>query len=278
MSGVLIGDAHVHFFERGFSGRYGRSPAGTGSEIGVYETLRDHHGIACTLVVGYEDAPFAAGNNTYIRDLASSRSWMATVAYVAPASNPTPDQIAGLLERGHRGVSLYVSDGASTDAMKAWHQETWEVLDVSQSIISLNITPDELHRSKELFAEHPGCQFLFSHLGLPGRHRSPPPNEEARRRIAGLLACGDMPNCWVKISGLYATSDPLHAFPHHTATPFVDAILDRYGTQRCVWGSDFSPALDHVSFAQAVSPPQLARLTPIELAAVMGGNLAALLG
>lgn len=57
----------------------------------------------------------------------------------------------------------------------------------------------------------------------------------------------------------------------------MDIILDRFGAPRCLWGSDFSPALDHVSFAQTVSTPWLERLDDDDRALVMGGNLLRLL-
>jgi predicted TIM-barrel fold metal-dependent hydrolase len=80
-----------------------------------------------------------------------------------------------------------------------------------------------------------------------------------------------------KISGLYATSDPAHLYPHESAAPFLEIVFERFGAARCCWGSDFSPALDFVSFAQTVDIPWLARLGGADFDRVMGGNLAALL-
>ena len=73
-----------------------------------------------------------------------------------------------------------------------------------------------------------------------------------RQRLALLLALADHQNVMVKISGLYAISDPSHGYPHEAARPFIDLVLERFGPSRCLWGSDFSPALEHVSFPQTV--------------------------
>ena len=92
-----------------------------------------------------------------------------------------------------------------------------------------------------------------------------------------LLRLAAFPNTMVKISGLYAVSDPAHGYPHAAAAPYIDLLLDGFSPGHCLWGSDFSPALDFVSFAQTVSNPWLDRLTPAEREGLMGGNLLSLL-
>jgi predicted TIM-barrel fold metal-dependent hydrolase len=93
-----------------------------------------------------------------------------------------------------------------------------------------------------------------------------------------LLGAAAFAHTMVKISGLYAVSDPAHGYPHAAAAPFIDVLLDRFGPERCLWGSDFSPALDYVSFAQTVTNQWLDRLNSAERNLVMAGNLRKLLG
>jgi predicted TIM-barrel fold metal-dependent hydrolase len=78
-------------------------------------------------------------------------------------------------------------------------------------------------------------------------------------------------------SGLYAVSDPPDAHPHEAAGPFVHLLLDRFGPARCLWGSDFSPAPEFVSFAETAAIPWLDRLDREEREQVMGGSLLELL-
>jgi predicted TIM-barrel fold metal-dependent hydrolase len=113
---------------------------------------------------------------------------------------------------------------------------------------------------------------------MPGRYAAPPAVADAAERLAPLLALARLPHVLVKVSGLYAISDPAHEYPHAAAAPFVDLVLDHFGPSRCLWGSDFSPALDFVSFAQTASNRWLDRLREDERTAVMGGNLLRLLG
>jgi predicted TIM-barrel fold metal-dependent hydrolase len=105
----------------------------------------------------------------------------------------------------------------------------------------------------------------------------PPSKEDAERRIDGLLRLAKSPNVRVKISGLYATSSAPAKLPHASAQPFIDAILDRFGPERCLWGSDFSPALEWVKFEDSFATTYLGQLTAAEQEAVMGLNLLKLL-
>ena len=87
----------------------------------------------------------------------------------------------------------------------------------------------------------------------------------------------DLPNALVKISGFYGTSDPPHAYPHHGGARAVRSIIDAFGSARCLWGSDFAPALDFVSFPQAMHWPGIDDLSGPARDAIMRGNLARLL-
>ncbi len=275
---LAVADSHMHLFHHGFAGAYGRSPAGTGDEVDVYETLRSAHNIVAALVVGYEDAGIDPSNNSYLRGLAGARGWMFTAAFVAAGPPPEPGQIERLLAAGHRGISLYLNDADAAGSVLRWAPGAWEVLAEQRAVISVNAGRDAMAAVASLADRYPGCAFLISHLADPGSFRDTPGMAEAQERIGPLLSLAAHDNAYVKISGLYAISDPPHEYPHPQATPFVRLALDTFGPRRCLWGSDFSPCLDHISFAQVISLHQLAGLTDDDRARVMGGNLLGLLG
>lgn len=277
MSASPLADAHLHIFSRGFPDASGRPVLGADLEINAYAARRRDHGIAAGLVIGYEAGGIDPDNNRFIRSLASTHPWMATLAFVDPHGGARPEAIGGLLDDGHLGIVLYVPDAGTAAAVAAWPEATWRDLDARGAIVSLNATPDGTPGLRETIARYPGCRFLFSHLGLPGRYPGPPSMEEAGARIAALLDLAAFDNVMVKISGLYAVSDPAHAYPHAAAAPFIALLLERFGSTRCLWASDFSPALEVVSFPQTVSIPELDRLPPDQRDRVMGGNLLGLL-
>ena len=272
---MMLADAHLHLFRNGFPGLYGESLLRP--EIEVYENLRKAHGIAAGLVVGYEGEGIDPGNNAYIRALAAERPWMHTVAYADAHSAPTADVVTAILESGHAGVALYVTDAAMDAAAASWPASAWNVLHQARALVSLNATPECLAVIAPAIENFSGCTFLISHMGLPGSYRQPLAMADAEARLAPLLRLAALANVMVKISAPYAISDPAFSYPHVAAEPFLDLILNRFGVERCLWGSDFSPSLDHVSFAQTISYPWLERLGDADRASVMGGNLLRLL-
>lgn len=275
---LAVADSHMHLFSRGYAGVYGRSPAGTGDEVDVYETFRRVHNIVGALVVGYEDAQIDPSNNSYLRRLAATRGWMVTVAFVAAGPAPAPDYVERLLGAGHRGISLYLSGAETAESVAQWAASTWALLEEHRAVVSLNVASQALPVVSSLAGRYSGCSFVISHLGDPGRFRETPTMAQAEQQIRHLLTLSDHGNAYVKISGLYAVSDPPHGYPHPQATPFVRLLLDAFGPDRCMWGSDFSPCLDYVSFEQVMNPVQLTGLPERDYARVMGGNLMDLLG
>ena len=266
-------DAHVHLFEDGYAGTWGPLLQ---SEVEVYEQLRVSFAIERALVVGYEGEERYRGNNDYILELARRRSWIVPLAYLEERP-PSVDRLQRLGEAGAAGYSIYAPDERRGSAVASWPQEVLGELNRQAGIISLNATPAATAALAPFVDRLDGCTVLFSHLGLPGRFRQAPTSAEVEARLQPLLALGDRPNVNVKISGLYAVSDPAHDFPHLVAQPVLDALVAVFGVGRLCWGSDFAPALEFVSFGQVADSRLLARLGDGAVAAVMGGNLQGLL-
>ena len=65
-----------------------------------------------------------------------------------------------------------------------------------------------------------------------------------------VLALAEYPQVRVKLSGFYALSKPGYDYPHRAAWPYVQSLVEEFSTDRLLWGSDFFPAADHVTFPQ----------------------------
>lgn len=270
-------DAHIHLFENGYCGRYGSSPAGT-DELATYERLRKTHGIDRALVVGYEGEAAYRGNNRFLADLAAAHDWIVALAY-SPAGAPAPLHALNMSGRGgFGGISVYLPDVAAAHSFAGWSTPTVEELNRRGAVLSLNATPEALAVLRPALSALDDCTVLISHLGLPGRYATPPTADEAAVRLAPLTALAALDHVHVKVSGLYAISNPAHAYPHHAAVPFLRLVLGAFGPRRLCWGSDFPPALDEVSFAQTLDAVGLLDLSPAERADIEGGNLNRILG
>ena len=273
---MKLADAHIHLFRHGYH-RAGLPSFFAESELQSYEALRKIHGIELALVIGYEADSIDPGNNAYIRQLAASRSWLKALAYVEPHLMPGPDAVTALLDQGHCGLALYVTEPARAEALLQWPRKTWNALETRRAILSFNARPLSIGILQPLIAAHPGITVMFSHLGLPGKLSPGDDRDEIQVRLNPLLSLATLPNVHVKISGLYATSAPEHAYPHHGSRHAIRRIIDAFGSSRCLWASDFAPALEFVSFPQTIHWPGFSDFTDADRQAIMRGNLVRLL-
>lgn len=269
---MMIADSHLHLFRHGYGQFEGPSPLLPASDVDAYERLMARHDISAGLVVCYEDEGIDPENNAYVRELAAGRKWIHSVAFVRADAIPRPEHIGCLLAAGHVGIAVYLPDEVAATSLLGWPEPTWELLCDARAIISLNARPEATRRLEPLIERAAGCTFLFSHMGLPGRHESIPGAPQAQERLEPLLRLAGHRNVGVKISGLYAV-DP-HP-PHRTARPFVELLLERFPASRLHWGSDFSPALGFVRFEETVALAILDQLHAEERRLVMGRGLMA---
>ena len=96
---------------------------------------------------------------------------------------------------------------------------------------------------------------------------------EAGEALQPLVALVGREHVAVKFSGLYGVSDAGARLSPHGRPPVVDLVLEAYGPSRLMWGSDFAPLLDFVTFIQAADTRLLGGCSPAEVERVMGGNL-----
>lgn len=259
-----LADAHLHLFEGGFAGSDHLAGA---DELGAYAALRVAHQIDRGLVVGFEGEERFAGNNAYLLDSARTHDWIAPLAYVDPTTDA--DRVDAIINNGFDGVSIYppaAPDRSYTD----WLSAVLAAADARAAVVSLNVRPTGYRSVADALGDRTDLTVLLSHLGLPG----PGGPDHDAGQASPLL---DHPRVSVKISGLYAASEPSHAWPHSDADAIIDRLITRLGPDRLVWGSDFSPALGHVSFVQAVDVVQLAGLDRKDQTKIRHANLHAAL-
>jgi predicted TIM-barrel fold metal-dependent hydrolase len=271
-----LADAHMHLFPRGYHRPDLPSLFGE-REAAAYEALRIAHGVELALAIGYQADGLDPENNACLRRLARSRNWLRTLAYVGTAPPPQPAALEALLDAGHAGLAIYALDATHAASLLQWPPACWRLLQSRGAIVSFNARPQSIAALAPLAAEWPGVAFLFSHLGLPGVFEPDAAPAAVRERLRPLLGLAGLPNVHVKMSGAYATSRPPHAYPHRGACDALRWILDAFGPARCLWGSDFAPALDFVSFAQTLDWPPVSELQEAERRLVLHDNLARML-
>lgn len=269
-------DAHIHLFASGYSGSPLGPPPLPRDDFADYERLRHAFGIDLALLVGYEREPAYAGNNDHILRLANDHPWLAPLPYLHTAPAPTVDELRRFHARGALGYSLYLYRAEERAAFASWPEAVQTELESQRAILSLNSRPEVTKGIAPMVAKLEGCRVLFSHLGLPGRMA--PNSDLIEARLRPLLDLADLDHVGVKLSGLYAVSEPHHDFPHVAAWPVVETLLQAFGSRRLYWSSDFPAALDYVSFAQTFDLRAVGHQSEVDVVAIRGGNLLRLMG
>ena len=129
-----------------------------------------------------------------------------------------------------------------------------------------------LERAAKLAAGNPNTMLIIDHLGLlqPFDPPAPPAPFDA---LPKLLTLAQYENVAVKITGACTLSH--EPFPYNDIWDPLGQIFDRFGFERCMWGTDWTRAVNLLTCEQGVAPFRLAeRLSDDERTNLMGGTLA----
>jgi predicted TIM-barrel fold metal-dependent hydrolase len=272
-------DAHLHFFHPGYAADLPascrrREP----DEVTLYAALAKQHGVEQVLAVGYEGEPWAAGNNRHLVALAAAHDWIRPLAFVAdPATLDVPmlDRLAG--ER-FVGLSLYLFEDRLLDALARVSANVWAWLEARRWLVSVNSRGERWAAWVPILDRHPELRLLMSHLGLPPAAERAPEGQAARAALAAVRDLARFPGARVKLSGFYALATPGYEYPHQVAWPYAERLLEAFGATRLLWGSDYSPSLEWLSFPQTFGLfAHMPFLGQAERRLIEGENLLALL-
>lgn len=246
-------DSHIHLFKPGYTAEL---PALcrriNPDEKTLYEALALKYNIKQALVVGYEAEEAYRGNNNYLASLVPAHPWVRPVAFYDNPASMTIQSLEARLAQGFVGISLYQFE--QTEArLNAVPDSIWRWLGDHRWLLSVNSTAEHWLPWQNILRRFPDVRLVVSHLGLP---KAPANDEQAAECVATVTALAKFPQVYVKLSGFYSLSTPAHDYPHRAAWPLVPVLLDHFGTGRLLWGSDFSPALEYVSFPQMLDVMQ----------------------
>lgn len=128
-----------------------------------------------------------------------------------------------------------------------------------------------LDQVKALAARNPDTTIVIDHLGLQQPFEPPPPAEPFAE-LPKLLKLAEHPNVVVKITGACTLSH--QPFPYDDIWEPLGRIFDAFGLDRCMWGTDWTRAVELLTYEQGVTPfRETDRLSESDKATLMGGTL-----
>lgn len=129
-----------------------------------------------------------------------------------------------------------------------------------------------LEQARRLAARNPDTQLVIDHLGLQ-QPFEPPVSEKPFAELSAVLGLATHDNVAIKITGACTLSH--QPFPYNDIWDPLGRIFDAFGFRRCMWGTDWTRAVELLTYAQGVDAFRVTdRLSVADKAALMGETLA----
>jgi L-fuconolactonase len=123
----------------------------------------------------------------------------------------------------------------------------------------------------KLAARNPQTRLIVDHLGLQQPHHPPVPADPFGE-LPLLLNLAQYDNIAVKISGACTLSH--QPFPFNDIWDPLAKVIDAFGLDRCMWGTDWTRAINMVTYEHGVEAFRATdRLSSSDRDALMGGTL-----
>jgi predicted TIM-barrel fold metal-dependent hydrolase len=133
-----------------------------------------------------------------------------------------------------------------------------------------------LDQGIELIRRNPDTQIIVDHLGLVQPHEPPVP-AEPWADLPQVLTLAKLANVTIKITGACTLSR--EPFPYNDIWDPVCRLIDAFGIDRCLWGTDWTRAVKFLTFAQGVDAFRVTdRISETDKIKLMGGNVARVYG
>jgi predicted TIM-barrel fold metal-dependent hydrolase len=141
--------------------------------------------------------------------------------------------------------------------------------------INLHIA-GRLEQGAELIRRHPDTQVIVDHVGLVQPHEPPAP-DQPWAELPQVLALAALPNVAIKISG--ACTLAREPYPYDDIWDPVCRVIDAFGLDRCMWGTDWTRAVNFLTFKQGVDAfRDTQRISASDKAKLMGGTVTRIYG
>ncbi len=269
---MLTIDAQVHAYERNHPGR-----PWAGFLQGPAEVTGDDM-VAAMDAVGVDGALLVSPFSLYRYD--------ASYALTVHAAHPGRFGLIKPVDPTDPGVADTIADWAATPGTVAIRVMMRDSVSTDPADPGLNrvltaaarhslpvnlLCWGRLEQAGLLAARNPDTSLVIDHLGLQ-QPFTPPPPAAPFADLPKVLALAAHPNITVKISGACTLShDP---FPYNDLWDPLGRIFDAFGLDRCMWGTDWTRAVELLTYQQGVEAFRVTkRLSDSDRVALMAETL-----
>lgn len=269
---MLTIDAQVHAYERNHPGRPWANVLHGPDEVTGQDMIHamDHAGVdAAILVSVYTMYHY---DESYMVDVYQAHpERFRMIKPVDPTDSAVADTIAQWAKTpGAIAIRIMLNRGISEDPSDPGINRVLAAAAHHNLPVNL-LCWGRLPQVSQLAANNPDTQLVVDHLGLqqPYEH---PVLANPFGDLSNVLALAKRPNIAIKITGACTLSH--QSFPYGDIWPSIHQIIDAYGIERCMWGTDWTRAIKLLSYKQGVDTFKLTtEFSDSERAQLMGQNL-----
>lgn len=174
--------------------------------------------------------------NTFLLTLANQNDFIrGVVGWVDLQSDQVEQRLARYSNsKKMRGFRHVIHDEADVDFMlRADFIRGIGLLKQFDFTYDILIFPQHLPNTLKLVRKYPEQPFVIDHLAKPIIHDRKV--EEWKRELGAIAACE---NVYCKVSGM-VTEAKWHDWRNEDFTPYLDAVVELFGTNRLMYGSDW---------------------------------------
>lgn len=270
---MLLIDSQVHAYERNHSGNPWVSalpgpPSATGEEM---VAAMDRVGVDGALLV----SPYAMYryDASYAAAIYAAHPGRFGLIKPVDPTDPSADDVVAQWAATNGAVAIRLmlnSDTTSDPDDPGIHRV---LTAAARHALPVNVMCwGRLDQVTALAARHPDTVLVIDHLGLLQPFEPPVPVDPwvELPKVLNLARYG---NVMIKISGACTLSKM--QYPYDDIWEPIGHILNAFGVDRCMWGTDWTRAIAFLTYEQAVQPFLTTdRLSDGDRAALMGGSLA----
>ncbi|SAK93342.1 hydrolase [Caballeronia catudaia] len=251
-------DTHAHVFRSSLQLAHKRRyTPNYDAQLESYLVLLKQHGFGYGVLV--QPSFLGTDNSHLLEALASEPSKLRGVAVVSP--DISDDELARFAKGGVTGIRLNLIGQPLPDLTAAPWTVLWRRLLELGWHVELHRQACDLRPLIEPLLEA-GLRVVVDHFGRPDPDQGT--IDPGFRDLLGFRASGRV---WVKISGAYRCANPATSFMHDAS----EELLDVFGPQRLMWGSDWPHTQfeDSTDFGRSVRNLQDLNLTAEVIDAIL---------
>ena len=265
-------DAQVHAYERNHPGRpwaatlHGPAAVTGDDMVAAMDAVGVDAAILVSVFTMYQFDPSYA-----LEVYAKYPNRFRVIKPVDPSDPAVVDTIdAWATTKGTVAIRIMLNRGVSEDAADPGINRVLAA--AARHALPVNLLCwGRLEQAKALAARNPNTRLVIDHLGLQQPFEPPVPSNPFGE-LSTVLSLAQHDNVVIKISGACTLSQ--QKFPYQDIWDPLARIFDAYGLERCMWGTDWTRAVELLTYQQGVDAFTLTdRLSDAERTQLMGGSL-----